>query len=30
MKSSKKYRWGMKLAALALSTSVLFSTVESA
>lgn len=28
--SSKKYRWGMKLAALALSTSVLFSTVESA
>ncbi|WP_336636525.1 C40 family peptidase [Lysinibacillus fusiformis] len=30
MKSSKKYRWGMKLAALALSASVLFSTVESA
>ncbi len=30
MKSIKKYRWGMKLAALALSSSVLFSTVESA
>lgn len=30
MKSNKKYRWGMKLAALALSSSVLFSTVESA
>lgn len=30
MKKNKKYRWGLKLATLALSTSVLFSTIETA
>lgn len=30
MKKNKKYRWGLKLATLALSTSVLFSTIDTA
>ncbi|MFB7156288.1 MULTISPECIES: C40 family peptidase [unclassified Lysinibacillus] len=30
MKKNKKYRWGMKLATLALSSSVLFSTIDTA
>jgi len=30
MKKNKKYRWGIKLAALALSSSVLFSSLETA
>lgn len=30
MKKNKKYRWGLKLATLALSSSVLFSTIDTA
>ncbi|MCL1694327.1 MULTISPECIES: NlpC/P60 family protein [unclassified Lysinibacillus] len=30
MKKNKKYRWGLRLATLALSSSVLFSTIETA